>query len=160
MDENDKNILRHLMDDGRKSNVDSADSMGVSEEIVRRRKFCLQQERAYEIVAVPDHRKLGYGVEILLGIEADSSQTDEVAEALSEVDEVYRVSCTTGSFNIFAWLTVRSMEDVAAVLDEKVRSIPGIDRVSTFCCIEPKKPWTPTVPRPFPHNERPESAMP
>ena len=144
MDENDKNILRHLMEDGRKSNVDIADAMGVSEETVRRRKVSLQRDGVYEMVAVPDYRKLGYGVEMLLGIEADSSQTDEVAEALSEVDEVYRVSCTTGSFNIFAWLTVRSMEDVAAVLDEKVRSIPGIDRVSTFCCIEPKKPWTPT----------------
>ena len=149
MDENDKNILRHLMEDGRKSNVDIADAIGVSEETVRRRRAGLQREGAYETVVVLDYRKLGYGVEILLGIEADSSQIDEVAEALSEVDEVYRVSCTTGSFNIFTWLTVRSMEDVAAVLNEKIRCIPGIDRVSTFCCIEPKKPWTPTAPRSF-----------
>ncbi len=98
-------------------------------------------------MAVPDHRKLGYGVEILLGIEADSIQMDEIAEALSELDEVYRVSCRTGSFNIFPWLMAQSMADVAAVLSEKIGSIPGIDRVSTFCCIEPKKPWTPTAPR-------------
>ena len=94
MDENDKNILRHLMEDGRKSNVDIADAIGVSEETVRRRRAGLQRDGVYEMVAVPDYRKLGYGVEMLLGIEADSSQTDEVAEALSEVDEVYRVSCT------------------------------------------------------------------
>ena len=71
MDENDKNILRHLMEDGRKSNVDIADAMGVSEETVRRRKVSLQRDGVYEIVAVPDYHKLGYGVEILLGIEAD-----------------------------------------------------------------------------------------
>ena len=52
----------------------------------------------------------------------------------------------TGSFNIFAWLTVRSMEDVAVVLYEKIRSIPGIDRVLTFYCIETKKKWTPKGP--------------
>ena len=142
MNENDKNILHHLMEDGRKSNVDIADAMGVSEETVRRRRAGLQRDGVYEMVAVPDYRKLGYGVEMLLGIEADSSQTAEVAEALREVDEVYRVSCTTGSFNIFAWLTVRSMEDVAAVLDEKVRNISGIDRVVTFYCIETMKQWT------------------
>ena len=149
MNENDKKILRHLMEDGRKSNVEIAMAIGVGEETVRRRRAGLQRDGVYEIMAVPGYHKLGYGVEILLGIEVVSSQIDEVAEALSELDEVYRVSCTTGRFNIFAWLMVRSMEDVAAVLNEKVRSIPGIDRVSTFYCIEPKKPWTPTAPRSF-----------
>ncbi len=152
MNENDKNILQHLTEDGRKSNVEIAMAIGVSEETVRRRRAGLLSEGVYETVVVLDHRKLGYGVEILLGIEADSIQMEEIAEALSELDEVYRASCTTGSFNIFAWLMVQSMADVAAVLSEKVRGIPGIDRVSTFYCIEPKKPWTPTGPRPFPRS--------
>ena len=144
MNENDKNILHHLMEDGRKSNVEIAMAIGVSEETVRRRRAGLQRDGVYEIMAVPDYRKLGYGVEILLGIEAVSSQIDEVAEAPSEVDEVYRVSCTTGSFNIFAWLTVRSMNDVTTVLNEKIRNISGIDRVVTFYCIETMKQWTAT----------------
>ena len=95
-------------------------------------------------MAIPDYRRLGYDVELLLGIEADASQVDEVSEALTELDEVYRVSCTTGSFNIFAWLTVRYMKDVAVVLSEKIRSISGIDRVVT--CIDTKKRWTATGP--------------
>ena len=146
MNENDKNILQHLMEDGRKSNVNIAKGTGIGEETVRRRRVSLLRDGIYETVAVLDHRRLGYEVELLLGIEADSSRTDEVAGALSELDEVHRVSCTTGSFNIYAWVTVRSMKDVAAVLKEKIRSIPGIDRVSTFCCIETKKTWTPTGP--------------
>ncbi len=77
-------------------------------------------------------------VELLIGVETDSGQIDEVAEALSALDEIYRVSFTTGSFHIFAWLTIRSMEDVAAVLNETIGSIPGIDRVHTFLCIETK----------------------
>ena len=146
MNENDKNILHHLMEDGRKSNVEIAMAIGVSEETVRRRRAGLQRDGVYEIMAVPDYRKLGYGVEILLGIEAVSSQIDEVAEALSELDEVYRVSYTTASFNIFACLTVRSMNDVTTVLNEKIRNISGIDRLVTFCCIETKKQWTATGP--------------
>ena len=102
MNENDKNILQHLMEDGRKSNVEIAMAMGVSEETVRRRRAGLLRGGAYMIMALLDHRKPGYGVEMLLGIEADSSEIDEIAEALCGTDEVYRVSITIGSFNIFA----------------------------------------------------------
>ena len=121
-----------------------AKAIGVSEETVRMRRAGLQRDGVYEVVAIPNYRKLGYGVELLLGIEADGSQLDDVAEALSELEEVYRVSCTTGSFNIFAWLTVRSMNDVTTVLNEKIRNISGIDRVVTFYCIETMKQWTAT----------------
>ncbi len=109
MDDTDRGILRHLMVDGRKSNGEIAKAMGVVEETVRRRRASLQRDGAYELVAIPDYRKFGYEVELLLGNEADPSQIDEVAEALNELNEVYRVSCTTGSFNIFAWLMLRSI---------------------------------------------------
>ncbi|MCH8063373.1 MAG: Lrp/AsnC family transcriptional regulator [Chloroflexi bacterium] len=144
MNDTDTRILQHLMEDASKSNVEIAKAIGVSEETVRRRRAGLQRDGVYEVVAIPNYRKLGYGVELLLGIEADGSQLDEVAEALSELEEVYRVSCTTGSFNIFAWLTVRSMNDVTTVLNEKIRNISGIDRVVTFYCIETMKQWTAT----------------
>ncbi len=97
-------------------------------------------------MAIPDYRKFGYGVELLLGVEADSSQIDEVAEAMSELEDVYRVSFTTGSSNIFVWLAVRSMNDATTALNEKIRNIHGINRVVTLCCIDTKKPWTPTGP--------------
>ena len=144
MNDTDTRILQHLMEDGSKSNVEIAKAIGVSEETVRRRRAGLQRDGVYEVVAIPNYRKLGYGVELLLGIEADGSQLDEVAEALSELEEVYRVSCTTGSFNVFAWLTVRSMNDVTTVLNEKIRNISGIDRIVTFYCIETMKQWTAT----------------
>ena len=142
MDDTSKRIIQHLIEDARKSNVDIAKAIGVVEETVRRRRAGLQRDGVYEIVAVPDHRRLGYGVELLLGIEADPSQTGEVVEALSELDEVYRVSFTTGTFNIFAWMRVRSMSDVTTVHNETIGKIPGIGHVVIFCCIDTKKPWT------------------
>ena len=119
---------------------------GIAGETVRRRWAGLQRDRIYEIVAVPNHRKLGYGVELLLGIEADSDQMDEVAEALSKLDEVYRVSCMTGSFNVFAWLAVRSMNDATNALNEMISDTPGINLAVKFCCTDTKKPWTPIGP--------------
>ena len=71
MNDTDTRILQHLMEDGSKSIVEIANAIGVSEETVRRRRAGLQRDGVYEIMAGPDYRKLGYGVEILLGIEAD-----------------------------------------------------------------------------------------
>ena len=86
MNDTDTRILQHLMEDGSKSNVEIAKAIGVVEETVRRRKVSLQRDGAYETMAVPDYRKLGYGVEVLLGIESDSIQMDEIAEDLSELE--------------------------------------------------------------------------
>ena len=146
MDDTGKRIIQHLMKDARKSNVEIAKAMGVVEETVRRRRAGLQRDGVYEIVAVPDYHRLGYGVELLFGIEADPSRIGEVFEALSELDDFFRVSFTTGRFNIFAWLRVRSMNDVTVVHNETIGKIPGIDHAVTFCCIETKKPWTATGP--------------
>lgn len=146
MNDTGTRILRHLMEDGRKSNVEVAKAIGVSEETVCRRRASFQRDEVYEIVAVLAYRKLGYGFELLLGIEADESQIEEIARVLAKLNEVYRLLHTAGSFNMFAWLTVCSMMDVDAVLREKVRNIPGIGRVVIFCCLETTKEWTPTGP--------------
>ena len=100
MDENDKNILRNLMEDGRKSNVEVANDVHVSEETVRRNIAALQR-----VVAVPDYRKLGYGVDLLIGMHVDSSRIWDVADEVAELDEVYRVLVTSGIFEIFVWVT-------------------------------------------------------
>lgn len=142
INDTDIQIIKLLQNDGRKSNVEIAKAVGVSDKTVRRRRAGLQRDGVYEIVAVLDYRRLGYVVELLLGIEAEPSQIGEVAEALSELDEVYRVSYTPGRFDMFAWLRVRSMNDVTTVHNETIGKIPGIGHIVVFLCIDTKKPWT------------------
>ena len=60
MNENDINILQLLMEDARKSNVEIALAIGVREETVRRRRAGLEKDGVYEVVAIPDYRRLGH----------------------------------------------------------------------------------------------------
>ena len=101
MNDTDTRILRHLMEDGRKSNGEIAKAIGVSEQTVRRRRASLQRDGVYKVVAVPDYRKLGYGVELLIGMHVDASRIWEVADEVAEINEVYRVLVTSGTFEIY-----------------------------------------------------------
>ena len=56
MNDTDMKILKHLMEDGRKSNSEIANAIGVSEETVRRRRARLQNDGVFEVVAVPTTR--------------------------------------------------------------------------------------------------------
>ncbi len=146
MDDTDTRILQHLMEDGRKSNSEIGRDIGVSEETVRRRRAGLQRDGVFETAAVPDYRKLGYGVDLLIGMHVDSSRIWEVADEVAELDEVYRVLVTTGSFEIFVWVTTDSSNETVIRVRRSISSIVGVVRLTTFMCLDTKKPWTATGP--------------
>ena len=74
LDTTDTRILQHLMVDGRKSSGEIAQTIGASEETVRRRRVDLQGNGVYATVAVPDYKRLGYGTELLIGMHVEPSR--------------------------------------------------------------------------------------
>ena len=146
MNDTDMKILKHLMADGRKSNSEIASAIGVSEETVRRRKAGLHNDGVYEVVVVPDYRKLGYGVELLIGMHVDSSRVWEVADEVADINEVYRVLVTSGAFEIFVWVTTNSLNETIIRVPRSISSIVGVARLTTFMCLDTKKRWTATGP--------------
>ena len=146
MNNTDMKILKHLMVDGRKSNSEIANDIGVSEETVRRRRAGLHNDGVYEVVAVPDYKELGYGVEILIGMHVNSSRIWEVADEVAEINEVYRVLVTSGAFEIFVWVTINSLNETVIRVRRSISSIVGVVRLTTFMCLDTKKRWTATGP--------------
>ncbi len=146
MDDTDTRILQHLMEDGRKSNSEIGRDIGVSEETVRRRRAGLQNDGVLETAAVPDYRKLGYEIDLLIGVHVDSSRIWEVADEVAELKEVYRVLVTTGSFEIFVWVTTNSLNETFIRVRRSISSIVGVVRLTTFLCFDVKKRWTATGP--------------
>ena len=146
MNDTDMKILKHLMVDGRKSNREIASDIDLSEETVRRRRAGLHNDGVYEVVAVPDYRKLGYGVELLIGMHVDSSRVWEVADEVADINEVYRVLVTSGAFEIFVWVTTNSLNETVIRVRRSISSIVGVVRLTTFMCLDTKKRWTATGP--------------
>ena len=132
MDELDRKIIQILQENGRASNARIARDVGVSEGTVRRRLQSLLQEGVIKVVALPDPEVLGYNTEALVGIQVDPDKIDEVARQLAALRESSWVSVTTGSFDIFCWVTLPSSEDLGNFLKSEVGTISGVRRTETF----------------------------
>ena len=139
MDALDKKIIDILQEDGRASNAGMARRVGVSEGTVRRRLKRLQEQEFIEIVALPDPVKLGYQSQAIVGVQVDPDKVDQVANDLANLEAISWVAITTGAFDVFAWATVRSAEELGVFLRTKVGVIPGVRRTETFVNLENKR---------------------
>ncbi len=132
MDELDRKIIALLESNGRASNARIARDVGVSEGTVRRRLKRLIQERIINVVALPDPRKLGYESEALIGVQVDPDKVDQVADRLASLVHTRWVAVTTGTYDVFAWVTLPTAEALGHFLRDQVGAIPGVRRTETF----------------------------
>jgi len=139
MDELDRHIIQILQVNGRASNARIARDVGVSEGTVRRRLKTLVTEGIIKIVALPNPEVLGYDTEALVGIQVDPDKIDEVAQLLVVLKESSWVAVTTGSFDIFCWVTLPTSEELGNFLKAVVGTIPGVRRTETFVSLSVRK---------------------
>jgi Lrp/AsnC family transcriptional regulator for asnA, asnC and gidA len=131
LDEPNRAIIEALQRDGRQPYGAIAESVGLSEAAVRRRVQRLREAGIMQIVAVTDPLQLGFTRQAMVGIsvEGDVRQVAEKLSALPEVD--YVVMCA-GSFDLLAEVVCEDDERLLAVLNDSVRSIPGVRATETF----------------------------
>ena len=139
MDELDSRIIAMLQEDGRASNAGIARDAGVSEGTVRRRLKRLIDEEYIRVVAMLDPKKMGFTAEALIGIQVDPSRIDHVADDIAGLNDVSWVAVTTGSYAIFAWVTLASSEALGVFLRTKIGMISGVRRTETFVNLIAKK---------------------
>lgn len=139
MDKLDVRIITHLQRDGTSTNAGIAREVEVSEETVRRRLKRLMGDQIIKVVAVPDAMRMGYESQVIIGLQVDADKVDAVGEQLSEMTEVTWVSITTGSFDIFAWATLKSSQVLSDFLRKRVGVITGVRKMETFINLASKK---------------------
>ena len=139
MDELDSRIIEMLQQDGRASNAGIARKVGVSEGTVRRRLKRLIQEEYIQVIGLPDSSKLGLTSQALVGVQVDPDKVDQVADGLYDLDEVTWVATTTGTYDVFAWVSLSSAEALGVFLRTKAGIIPGVRRTETFVSLDNKR---------------------
>ena len=132
MDKLDTKIIEILQKDGRAPNAMIARDVGVSEGTVRRRLKQLVKNKYIKVVAIPDPQKMGYSSEALIGIRVDPDKVDQVCTVLNDLNETNWMAVTTGSFDIFVWVTLRSAEALGVFLRATIGTIPGVRSTETF----------------------------
>jgi Lrp/AsnC family transcriptional regulator for asnA, asnC and gidA len=131
LDASDRKIISLLQRDGRRAYGAIAEEIGLSEAAVRRRVQRLKDSGVMQIVAITDPLQLGYGREALIGIRVHGD-VRLVADKIAAIDEANYVVMTAGSFDIIAEVIAEDDNDLVHLLNDAIRSIPGVTEVETF----------------------------
>ena len=139
LDDINGQIIDILREDGRSSNASIARRVGVSEGTIRRRLNMLINSGIVKVNVILDPAKMGLSTEAIIGIQVDPDKVDTVGECLAKLNEIEWVSITTGSFDMFVWVTVQSAEQLGFFLRNEVATIPGVRKTETFMNLFKKK---------------------
>ena len=138
LDAIDRQIISHLQRDGRRAYGAIAAEVGLSEAGVRRRVQRLKESGVMQIVAITDPLQLGYGREALIGIRVHGD-VRLVADKIASIDEANYVVMTAGSFDIIAEVIAVDDDALVHLLNDSIRSIPGVTEVETFLYLKLSK---------------------
>ncbi|MFT4085582.1 MAG: Lrp/AsnC family transcriptional regulator [Gordonia sp. (in: high G+C Gram-positive bacteria)] len=131
LDDTAKKIIELLQADGRSSYSSIGKEVGLSEAAVRNRVQKLSDGGLLQIVAVTDPLKLGFARQALIGVRC-TGDTQEVAAALAEHDEIDYVVLTAGTFDILLEVVCENDEHLLSILNRKIRAVPEITATETL----------------------------
>ncbi len=138
LDTIDREIISLLQQDGRRPYGTIATEVGLSEAGVRRRVQRLRDLGVMQIVAITDPLQLGFGREALVGIRVHGD-VRQVAEKVAAIDEANYVVMTAGSFDLIAEVIAVDDDALLHLLNDSIRSIPGVTEVETFVYLKLSK---------------------
>ena len=146
----DRRILRELQKDGRQSNAQLAERVGLSPSQCWQRVRKLEESgviRGY--TARLDHEAIGVPETVLLEIAMERNEgfeVEKVCEKLATFPEVLEVRMTTGDFDIFAKVVVSGTRGYEAFLKERLYRVGGVRQSRSVFSLRCYKNETSMVP--------------
>ncbi|WP_238018850.1 Lrp/AsnC family transcriptional regulator [Dactylosporangium sp. AC04546] len=131
LDDVNKRIIEQLQRDGRMSYAALAKVVGLSEAAVRQRVQRLLDTGVMQIVAVTDPLTLGFARQVMVGIKVEGDLRP-VAKSLASVPEIDYVVICAGGYDLLAEMVCTDDEHLLDLLNDTIRSIPGVTATETF----------------------------
>ena len=137
IDKLDLAILEVLQRDARTSFLEIARKLVVSGGTIHQRVDRMKEMGVIKGSHLEvDYSKLGYGVNVLLGVHLKSAKdatiTIEKLEALKEVTEIYY---TTGNYALIIKVVTKDIDSFHQFLVKKLQSISSISSTESFICL-------------------------
>jgi Lrp/AsnC family transcriptional regulator, regulator for asnA, asnC and gidA len=130
-DDLDRQIIRLLRADGRRSNREIARTLDVPEATVRYRVRRLIESNILRITASVDPEHLGYGLTAVISVQVEPNRINTVAEEISAMPEVMWVAITAGAHDIMLMGSFRNQEEMFTFLTDRLAKIDGTYRTET-----------------------------
>lgn len=143
MDEIDRNILRHLQEDGRMPLAKLAEAVGLSPSPCLRRVRMLEQRKVIaRYVAVLDQQRVGLPVSVFASIKLEKQQEealDRFAKAVARWPEVLECYLMTGPRDYLLRIVVEDLPAYERFLKQKLTRLPGVASIESSFALEQVK---------------------
>ena len=144
MDNYDRNILKHLQDDGRMSNLQLAERIHLSPPQTLRRVRALEEKniiRGY--VAQVSAEAIGLGVMAFVSLSLDREQFRNVREVernLMAFPEIIECHTISGDFDYILKVVASDLKALSQFLTDTLMQVPGVASLRSMICMEEIKP--------------------
>lgn len=141
LDDIDTRILAALQDNGRLSNIDVAERVGLSHSSCSRRISRLEREGVIlGYRALTDRQKMGLSVRAYCGVLRDADTGwEELAGNLAEIEGVVSVSAVSGDVDLMLEIVARDMQHYSLVVLRQVANIKGVSGTRSSFVLEEVK---------------------
>lgn len=126
LDRIERQIIILLQQDGRKSFVDLAETIGVAEGTIRRKFSRLLEEGFIKIAAVTDPFRVGLHSPAIIGLKVARSMVEQVAQQLASLEAVRYVALTTGMYDIIIEVICQSNAELSDFILKDLSRVEGI----------------------------------
>src|SRR5215207_6162305 len=120
LDATDREILRVLQRNGRKSNTEIGRALGLTETTIRKRIARLVDEDLVNIVAVPTPRAVGSTLSAIIGVSVELTELDRVSQTLAKAPEVRYLGLSTGRYDIILEAFFSDSEHLLAFVSQRL----------------------------------------
>lgn len=143
MDEINQKILRVLSEDGRISNLDLAERVGLSPSACLRRVQELERSgviKGYRAVIDPAARGGGFTAYIAVGLSQHTKNSQEAFErSMARSSEVRECHNITGSIEYLLRIEVRDLADFKRFHTDVLGTLPQVNSITTYVVMESPK---------------------
>jgi len=138
IDSLDKRIIEELQNDARRPFLEIARKCLVSGGTIHQRVEKLKENGIITGSKISvDHKNLGYGVEVLLGVHlVNAKVVSKVVKKLEKFPEVVQALYTTGNYALFIKVITKDIDHYHNFLVKKLQAIEEIQSTESFICLE------------------------
>lgn len=151
LDEADYRIFEALNEDGRMSDTELADRVGLSRTAVRRRREKLKESGVLEVLAVIvlQEAELAYAdVRVQLDQHVGSEDRDVLIEKLIDAELIYSLDSCIGDYDLFVRTWHASLGDVKSYVWDLLDHEPAVANYEITPVVKTWKAWDRKLDRP------------
>lgn len=125
-DTTDRAIVQQLRSNGRATNQQIAETLGLTATTVSSRIRRMEEADQLRVVAVSDFSAHGFNFLMRVAIEVDGRRASLVAQELSNFPEVFAIHLVTGRYDIDMLVALTRFEDLSSLMLDKFSQVAGI----------------------------------